>query len=47
MSKPSNDRAGKILRLLKIAFDNIKNIQEPQDKTRTFFLVQDDDIKIT
>ena len=47
MSEPGNDRAGKTLRLLKTAFDNVKNVQEPQDKTRTFFPVQDDDVKIT
>ena len=47
MSEPGNDRARKTLRLLKTAFDNVKNVQEPQDKTRTFFPVQDDDVKIT
>jgi len=35
MSEPGNNRAGKTLRLLKTAFDDVKNVQEPQDKTRT------------
>ena len=47
MSEPGNDRARKTLRLLKTVFDDVKNVQEPQDKTRTSFPVQDDDVKIT
>ena len=43
MSEPSNDRARKTLRLFKIVFNDVKNVQ---DKTRTFFPVQDNNIKI-
>ncbi|KAI9761350.1 MAG: hypothetical protein M1840_001974 [Geoglossum simile] len=47
MSETDNNRAGKTLKLFEAAFDDNKNVQEPQDKTKTFLQVQDDNVEIT
>ncbi|KAI9856251.1 MAG: hypothetical protein M1813_009170 [Trichoglossum hirsutum] len=46
LSETGDDDGRKKPRLLKAVFNDTKNVQEPQDKGRTFLLIQDDDVEV-